>query len=147
MTQHKTRGVALIRPVDPVYPKLPPIARKLPLVEDWVDAALFARNWKERSAAFEALTHRSMTSIFGFNVRCAHRAISGYVSCALEHLCETEISRGDAASWYLLARHAAWQAAGRQFIAKTRPGAFLEFRRSNPGYDRAFAALASQRSA
>jgi hypothetical protein len=96
-------GELLQRPEQPHYPAMPQGVRKTLLVETWIDAALHARSWSDRTIAFDQLIRELLDSDNKpFNSTRAARAL---MTAATEHLCEREFTTLDAAQSYRLTLH------------------------------------------
>jgi hypothetical protein len=127
-------GELLQRPDRPHYPAMPRAVQKTQLVETWIDAALHARSWPDRTVAFDQLIRELLDSDNKpFDSMRAARAL---MTAATEHLCESEFTTLDAAQSYSLTLHHQWQAAGVNFIwhqGVTKVRAWLKL---HPGFDR-----------
>jgi hypothetical protein len=130
----RQRGELLQRPEHPRYPTMPQKMRKTLLVETWIDAALHARSWSDRTVAFDQLIRELLESDNKpFN---SMRAALLLFTVAAEHLCEREFITIDAAQFYRLTLHHQWRAAGDNFVnyhGITKVRAWLKL---HPGFDR-----------
>jgi hypothetical protein len=127
-------GELLLRPEQPHYPAMPRAVRKTLLVETWIDAALHARSWPDRTVAFDHLIRELLASDNKpFDSMRAARAL---LTAAAEHLAEREFVTLDAAQFYCLTLHHQWRAAGENFIRNhgvTKVRAWIKL---HPGFDR-----------
>jgi hypothetical protein len=127
-------GELLQRPDQPHYPTMPREVRKTLLVETWIDAALHARSWPDRTVAFDQLIRELLDSDNKpFDTMRAARAL---MTAAAEHLCEREFTTLDAAQSYRLTLHHQWRAAGENFIRCQGITKVRTWLKLHPGFDR-----------
>jgi hypothetical protein len=127
-------GELLQRPERPHYPAMPREVRKSLLVETWVDAALHARSWSDRTVAFDQLIRELLDSDNKpFDSMRAARAL---MTAAAEHLAESEFTTLDAAQLYRLTLHHQWHVAGETFIHSHGVTKVRKWVRLHPGFDR-----------
>jgi hypothetical protein len=127
-------GELLERPEQPHYPAMPRQVRKTLLVETWIDAALYARSWPDRTIAFDRLIRELLDSDNKpFDTMRAARAL---LTAAAEHLCERELTTLDAAQLYRLTLHHQWRAAGENFIRGHGVAKVRTWNKLHPGFDR-----------
>jgi hypothetical protein len=127
-------GELLERPEQPHYPAMPRQVRKTLLVETWIDAALHARSWPDRTLAFDRLIRELLDSDNKpFDTMRAARAL---LTAAAEHLCERELTTLDAAQLYRLTLHHQWRAAGENFIRGHGVAKVRTWNKLHPGFDR-----------
>jgi hypothetical protein len=127
-------GELLERPEQPHYPAMPRQVRKTLLVETWIDAALHARSWPDRTIAFDRLIRELLDSDNKpFDTMRAARAL---LTAAAEHLCERELTTLDAAQLYRLTLHHQWRAAGENFIRGHGVAKVRTWNKLHPGFDR-----------
>jgi hypothetical protein len=130
----RQRGELLQRPEQPHYPTMPRDVRNTLLVETWIDAALHARSWPDRTVAFDQLIRELLDSDNKpFDSMRAARAL---ITAAAEHLCESEFTSLDAAQFYRLTLHHQWHAAGENFIRYHGVTKLRVWLKLHPGFDR-----------
>jgi hypothetical protein len=110
----RQRGELLQRPDQPYYPTMPRHLRNSMLVETWIDAALHARSWPDRTVAFDQLIRQLLAS--DNKPSDSMRAARALITAAAEHLAEKEFTTLDAAQLYRLTLHHQWHVAGETFI-------------------------------
>jgi hypothetical protein len=111
---NRQHGELLQRPEHPHYPTVPRELRKTLLVETWIDAALHARSWSDRTVTFDQLVRELLDS--DNKPFDSMRAVRGLLTVAAEHLCEREFISLDAAQLYRFTIHHQWRTAGENFI-------------------------------
>jgi metal-responsive CopG/Arc/MetJ family transcriptional regulator len=127
-------GELLERPAQPHYAAMPREVRKTLLVETWIDAALHARSWPDRTVAFDQLIRELLDSDNKpFDSMRAARAL---MTVACEHLCEREFTTLDAAQLYRLTLHYQWHVAGETFLRHHGVAKVRKWTKLHPGFDR-----------
>ena len=126
-------GEFVQRPEQPHYPSMPREVRKTPLVEIWIDAALHARSWSDRTVAFDQLIRELLNS--DNKPFDSMRAVRGLLTLAAEHLCEREFTTLDAAQFYRLTLHHQWRTAGENFIRYHSVTKVRTWLKLHPGFD------------
>lgn len=127
-------GELLQRPEHPHYPTMPSEIRRGPLVETWIDAALHARSWSDRTIAFDQLIRELLDSDnTAFNSMRAARAL---MTVAAEHLGEREFTSLDAAQVYRLTLNYQWHVAGETFIRYLGVSKVRAWTKLHPGFNR-----------
>jgi hypothetical protein len=127
-------GELLQRPEQPHYPTMPRAVRKTLLVETWIDAALHAPSWPDRTVAFDRLIGELLDS--DNKPYDSMRAARALMTAAAEHLCEREFTTLDAAQVYRLSLHHQWQVAAENFIRCHGFAKVRTWRKLHPGFDR-----------
>jgi hypothetical protein len=127
-------GELLQRPEQPHYPAMPRAVRKTLLVESWIDAALHARSWSDRTVAFDRLICELLDS--DNKPSDSIRAARALMTSAAEHLCEREFTTLDAAQVYRLTLHHQWHVAGETFIRCHGVMKVRTWIKLHPGFDR-----------
>jgi hypothetical protein len=127
-------GELLQRPEQPHYPTIPRGLRKTLLVETWIDAALHARSWSDRTVAFDQLIRELLDS--DNKLPDSMRAARALMTAAAEHLAEKEFTTLDAAQFYRLTFHHHWRAAGDNFIRNHGITKVRTWIKLHPGFDR-----------
>jgi len=127
-------GELLQRPDQSHYPTMPRDVRKTLLVETWIDAALHARSWPDRTVAFDQLIRELLDS--DNKPSDSMRAARSLMTAAAEHLCEREFTTLDAAQMYRLTLHHQWRAAAENFIRCHGIPKVRTWLKLHPGFDR-----------
>jgi hypothetical protein len=127
-------GELLQRPEQPHYPAMPRTVRESLLVETWIDAALHAPSWPDRTIAFDQLIRELLDS--DNTPFDAMRAARSLMTAAAEHLCERELTTLDAAQLYRLTLHHQWHVAGETFIRCHGVAKVRKWIKLHPGFDR-----------
>jgi hypothetical protein len=131
---HRQYGELLHRPDRPRYPTMPRHLRNSMLVEIWIDAALHARSWPDRTVAFDHLIRELLAS--DNKLPDSMRAARALMTAAAEHLAEKEFTTLDAAQLYRLTLHHQWHVAGETFIRYHGVTKVRTWIKLHPGFDR-----------
>ncbi|MFC6791930.1 hypothetical protein ACFQE0_21450 [Methylobacterium komagatae] len=135
---HRVPKIALPIPRQPAYPRVAGMEADVP-VEAWTTAVLDYSRWCDRADYLIDIigNNQEQAATWENDVLTAEIAalgISGVMTAALEHLCETEIDCIEAAAMYALTEHYEWRQAGIAWLHPFRETWFRDWRSARPRY-------------
>lgn len=104
------------------YPLLPAETQRQPFMEQWIDAALHARDWHERAAEFDRLLQSALMAaiLARQETSTCLGALASYITSAIEHLETSEIVGLDSAWAYRFGLHKEWSDTAARFIGQQK---------------------------
>ncbi|MBB4391824.1 hypothetical protein [Bradyrhizobium sp. ERR14] len=118
------------------YPLLPLETQRQPFMEQWIDAALHARDWHERATQFDGLLQSAlMAAILGKQATSTCLgALASYVTAAVEHLEMGAIAQLDSAWAYRFCLHKEWSDTAARFIGEQKRRHLARWFDDHPGF-------------
>lgn len=130
----RRRGELLDRPSWSRFASMSRELQRCPLTNDWIDAALLARSWSDRTIAFDFLISGLLNS--ENKPEDSTRAAGMLLTVAGEHLCEAALTEIDAAAFYSLTLHPQWRGAGEKYLRAQSNAKIRTWLKLHPGISR-----------